>query len=316
MTREIKTVAIVGTGVIGASWAAFYAGHGYSVRLHDISTEDCEKGLRRAHAFVDDLGRETLIEPLAARSAHDRMAACAVLEQALEGVDMVQESTAESYAVKIPLFTRMDALLPADVVLASSSSGLLMTRVQEKTAYPGRCLIAHPFNPPHLIPLVEIVPGEKTAPEFLDGMKAFLQSLGKTPIVLKKEVPGHIANRLAAALWREAIDIVLQGIASVEDVDKAVCAGPGLRWALMGQHMIYHLGGGQGGLAHFVDHLGPAVESWLEDMATWNRLPPKTKDILVAGVESAMGGRNIDELMQWRDKKLIGILKLLDSRRV
>ena len=259
MTREIKTVAIVGTGVIGASWAAFYAGHGFFVRLYDISTEDCEKGLRRAHDFVDYLGRETLIEPSVARSAHDRMTACAILEQALEGVDMVQESTAESYTVKIPLFTRMDALLPADVVLASSSSGLLMTRVQEKTAHPGRCLIAHPFNPPHLIPLVELVPGEKTASEFLDGMKAFFQSLGKTPIVLKKEVPGHIANRLAAALWREAIDIVLQGIASVEDVDKAVCAGPGLRWALMGQHMIYHLGGGQGGLAHFVDHLGPAV---------------------------------------------------------
>lgn len=311
MKPQIETIAIVGTGVIGASWAAFYAGHGFSVRMHDISPADCEQGLARARAFVDDLGRAALIDRQAAMSARDRMTGHASLEEALDGVDMVQESTAETYAVKTALFTRMDALLPPEVILASSSSGLLMTRIQAATGHPGRCLIAHPFNPPHLVPLVELVPGEQTAPEILADMKTFFESLGKTPVVLKKEAPGHIANRLAAALWREAIDIVLSGIASVEDVDKAVCAGPGLRWALMGQHMIYHLGGGPGGIANFIDHLGPAVESWLADMATWHRLPPETREVLEDGVERAMGDQTLASLARWRDEKLIGVLKAL-----
>lgn len=315
MAPEINTIGIIGTGVIGASWAAFFASKGFAVKLYDFDPDFCEKGLRRACGFIAGLDRQHLITAETAEAARSRMTRHDDLSDALAGVQMVQESTAEDYTVKKDLFRRLDAALPPAAVLASSSSGLLMTEIQKAVRHPGRCLIAHPFNPPHLIPLVELVPGQATAPETIDAMKAFFEALGKTPVVLKKEAPGHIANRLAAALWREAIDIVLQGIASVEDVDKAVCAGPGLRWALMGQHMIYHLGGGQGGLAHFIDHLGPAVESWLEDMATWNRLPPETREVLVAGVETAMDGRSLEELMQWRDEKLIGLLKVLDNRR-
>lgn len=315
MTLQIKTIAVIGTGVIGASWAAFYASQGFAVKMYDVSAELCKKGLERARAFIDDLGRHALIDEKSTHPAHQRMTWHAALADALAGAHMVQESTAENYTVKKDLFRQMEELLPPTTILASSSSGLLMTEIQRVTRHPGRCLIAHPFNPPHLIPLVELVPGRETAPETMEAMKAFFERLGKTPVVLKKEAPGHIANRLAAALWREAIDIVLQGLASVEDVDKALCAGPGLRWALMGQHMIYHLGGGHGGLAHFIDHLGPAVESWLRDMATWTQLPPDTKAVLTKGVDDEMGDRSLQELMQWRDEKLIGMLKLLQNRQ-
>ena len=313
MTLQINTIATIGTGVIGASWAAFFASRGFSVNLYDLDAKQCQSGLERARSFIADLGRHALIDQGAVHPSQARLTGYQTLADALDGVDMVQESTAENYTVKKDLFHQMEDHLPAATILASSSSGLLMTEIQTVTRHPQRCLIAHPFNPPHLIPLVELVPGRQTAPATIDGMKTFFEDLGKTPVVLKKEAPGHIANRLAAALWREAIDIVHQGLASVEDVDKALCAGPGLRWALMGQHMIYHLGGGQGGMANFIDHLGPAVESWLKDMATWTHLPPETKAVLTQGVQAEMKGRSMEELMQWRDEKLIGLVKLLQT---
>lgn len=313
MSHPIKTIAIVGTGVIGASWAAFYASKGFTVKLYDVDPDGCRKGLEQARHFIDDLKIKKWIDTKTATIALDQMSRHDDFIEAIADIEMVQESIAEDYEIKKTLFKQLDAVLPPSVFLASSSSGLLMTEIQQVTRHPGRCLIAHPFNPPHLIPLVELVPGQATDPKTIDDMRVFFEMLGKTPVVLKKEAPGHIANRLAAALWREAIDIVLQGIASVEDVDKAVCAGPGLRWSLMGQHMIYHLGGGQGGLAHFIDHLGPAVESWLRDMATWTRLPQETKAVLMAGVEATMHNRSLEELMQWRDEKLIGIRKVIEN---
>jgi 3-hydroxyacyl-CoA dehydrogenase len=207
----------------------------------------------------------------------------------------------------------LDTATAKDVVLASSSSGLLMSEIQKATARPERCLIAHPFNPPYLVPLVELVPGKSTAPETIIETKQFFESLGKTPVVLNKETPGHIANRLAAALWREAIDLVLKGVASVEDVDKAVSAGPGLRWAIMGQHMIYHLGGGQGGLAAFIDHLTPALEMWWNDLADWKMFPSEAREQLLAGVDEEMAGRDLSEVMRWRDEKLVQVLKALQD---
>jgi 3-hydroxyacyl-CoA dehydrogenase len=186
-----------------------------------------------------------------------------------------------------------------------------MTPIQQVTHHPGRCLIAHPFNPPHLIPLVELVPGEETDEQVISNMKVFYEDLGKVPVVLKKAVPGHIANRLALALWREAVDLVTQGIASVEDVDKAVSAGPGLRWAVMGPHMIYHLGGGEGGMDHFIDHFAPAVKVWWESLADWTTLPPEAKTMLVAGLQEELGDRTISDMNRLRDEKLIKMLKIL-----
>ena len=186
-----------------------------------------------------------------------------------------------------------------------------MTPIQRVTHHPGRCLIAHPFNPPHLIPLVELVPGDDTDGQTISNMKVFYEDLGKVPVVLKKAVAGHIANRLALALWREAVDLVAKGIASVEDVDKAVSAGPGLRWAVMGPHMIYHLGGGEGGMDHFIDHFAPAVKVWWESLAGWTTLPPEAKTMLVDGLKEELGDRTISDMNRWRDEKLIKVLKIL-----
>ncbi len=308
---EVESIAIVGAGVIGASWAAFYAAKGFEVKMHDADAVQDRKGHRQAVDIVEQLQAQGILKKDGAAEAAARITLADGLGQAVEGVQLVQESVAENYAVKQQVFKALDAETGSDVILASSSSGLLMTEIQKVTRYPGRCLIAHPFNPPHLIPLVELVPGEATDAETIAAMKRFYEGLGKVPVVLKKAVPGHLANRLALALWREAVDLVVQGIASVEDVDKAVYAGPGLRWAIMGPHMIYHLGGGEGGMDHFIDHFGPAVKTWWESMASWTTLPPETKRVLIEGLKKEMGDRSLVEINRWRDEKLIKMLKIL-----
>jgi carnitine 3-dehydrogenase len=308
---KIKSVGVVGTGVIGSSWATFYASKGFRVKMFDVDSSLCEKGHRRAVDNLEDLLKQGLLSDEAFKKAISDMTTANTLNKTIEDVQLVQESIAETYEEKQQVFKSMDAQTAPDVILASSSSGLLMTEIQKVTQHSERCLIAHPFNPPHLIPLVELVPGKETSDSVISEMKRFLQGLGKIPVVLNKEVPGHIANRLAAALWREATDIVVKGVASVEDVDKALFAGPGLRWALMGQHMIYHLGGGDGGIEHFIDHLGPAFEGWWKDMATWTSLPPEAKSLLFEGIIDELGSKSLKEVGLWRDKKIIELLKVI-----
>jgi carnitine 3-dehydrogenase len=308
---KIKSVGVLGTGVIGSSWATFYASKGFRVKMFDVDSSLCEKGHRRAVDNLEDLLKQGLLSDEAFKKAISDMTTANTLNKAIEDVQLVQESIAETYEEKQQVFKSMDAQTAPDVILASSSSGLLMTEIQKVTQHSERCLIAHPFNPPHLIPLVELVPGKETSDSVISEMKRFFQGLGKIPVVLNKEVPGHIANRLAAALWREATDIVVKGIASVEDVDKALFAGPGIRWAIMGQHLIYHLGGGEGGIGHFIDHLGPAFEGWWKDMATWTSLPPEAKSMLSEGINAELGGKTIGEVARWRDKKIIELLKVI-----
>ena len=308
---KVESIAIIGTGVIGSSWAAFYAAKGIDVKMFDVDADLCHKGHRKAVDTIRLLEAQGIIAGDKVEDCISRIETAAGLEQAVENVQLVKESVAENYEVKKQVFKALDAHTAANVILASSSSGLLMTEIQQVTHHPGRCLIAHPFNPPHLIPLVELVPGDGTDEQAIATMKRFYEALGKVPVVLKKPVPGHIANRLAMALWREAVDLVVQGIASVEDVDKAVSAGPGLRWAVMGPHMIYNLGGGEGGMDHFIDHFGPAVKTWWESMATWTTLPPETKAVLVDGLKAEMGDRSLSDMNRLRDEKLIKMLKIL-----
>lgn len=311
---KIESIAIIGTGVIGSSWAAFYAAKGFQVNMWDVDSELCQKGYQQAGDIVRLLASQGILSGDKIKKSISRIGTTSGLEQAVENVQLVQESVAENYEVKQQVFKALDAATGSDVILASSSSGLLMTEIQKVTRHPERCLIAHPFNPPHLIPLVELVPGDQTDEETISKTKLFYEDLGKVPVVLKKAVPGHIANRLALAMWREAVDLVVQGIASVEDVDKAVCAGPGLRWAIMGPHMIYLLGGGEGGMDHFIDHFGPAFKTWWESMATWTTLPPETKNVLIEGLKKEMGDRSLTEINRWRDEKLSDLLKLLYGR--
>ena len=308
---KVESIAIIGTGVIGSSWAAFYGTKGIQVKMFDVDADLCLKGHQQAVDTIKLLEAQDIIVGDKVEESISRIETAAGLEQAVENVQLVQESVAENYEIKKQVFKALDANTEADVILASSSSGLLMTEIQQVTRHPGRCLIAHPFNPPHLIPLVELVPGDGTDEQTIATMKRFYEELGKVPVVLKKPVPGHIANRLAMALWREAVDLVVQGIASVEDVDKAVSAGPGLRWAVMGPHMIYNLGGGDGGMDHFIDHFAPAVKVWWDSLATWTTLPPEAKALLIDGLKTEMGDRTLSDMNRWRDEKFIQLLKVL-----
>ena len=310
-SHSYQTVACLGAGTIGSSWATFFASRGVSVCLHDSDGPALARGLQRAMENLDLLVETELLDAEKAAAARGRIVAYDELEDALDGVDFIQESVREDYGVKAEVFRAIEPLIAPTAVIASSSSGLLMTRMQSALRHPGRSLIAHPFNPPHLIPLVELVPGQWTDGTVLERVRTFFTDLGKVPVVLKKEVPGHIANRLAAALWRESIDLVASGVASVEDVDNALRAGPGLRWALMGQHLIYHLGGGDGGYRHLIEHIGSSATAWWESMATWTEIPEAAKAQVIRGVDEMVGDRPIAELAAERDRKLAKILRAL-----
>ena len=313
MSRSIENVGIVGTGLIGAGWAAFYAGKGLGVKLYDAESSARRAGHERALSYLAFLKEHEVISADEHEDAAARMTVADSLDDMAEGVELIQESVKEDYAVKKELFQALDRATEAQVIVASSSSGLLISELQKVMSHPGRSIIAHPFNPPHLIPLVELVPGEQTAAETTAQMKFFFESRGKAAVVLHKEVPGHIANRLQAAVWREAIHLALTGVASVEDIDRALCTGPGLRWALMGQNQIFHLGGGEGGIEYFVDHIGSSFSALWEDMADWKALPGETKRVLSEGVAAGMKGRTMEQMKQWRDEKLVELLKMIGS---
>ncbi|HYM73713.1 MAG TPA: 3-hydroxyacyl-CoA dehydrogenase NAD-binding domain-containing protein, partial [Stellaceae bacterium] len=232
---------------------------------------------------------------------------------AAKGADFVQESGPEREDIKIELFAAIDAAAPADTVIATSSSGLLVSRVSTKCKHPQRCVIGHPFNPPHLVPLVEVVGGDRTGPEAIRQALAFYAAIGKQPIHIRREVAGHVANRLQAALWREAVHLVAEGVASVADVDTAISAGPGLRWALMGPHLTFHLAGGVGGIAHFLDQFSGPMTDWWETLGN-PALTPQLKEQLADGIATEAAGRGIAELEAWRDQFLVDLLALKAAR--
>jgi 3-hydroxyacyl-CoA dehydrogenase len=304
-----KRIAVIGAGTIGASWAAIFLARGHTVSASDPAPQG-EAFLRR---FVDNawptLQKLGWVVP---EASPQRLSFDSDVATAVEGADFVQESGPEREVLKVEVFATMDAVLPPSTVIASSSSGLLISRVSAKCKHPERCVIGHPFNPPHLIPLVEVVGGDKTAPAAISAAIDFYRALGKHPIHIKKEVRGHVANRLQAALWREAIHLVAEGVVSVADADAAVAYGPGLRWALMGPHLTFHLAGGDGGMPHFMAHIGPAVQSWMDDLGA-PRLTEPVQKLIIDGVAEEAGARSIADLQQWRDRKLIDILKVSAS---
>ena len=311
MDTDSGKIGIVGTGLIGSGWAAFYASKGFAVSLFDVDSSARQAGRERTLAYLAFLRDHALLDV----EGHDRaVAQVAVtdgLSEAVEDARLIQESVSERYDVKKDIFRQIDRAADPEAILASSSSGLLISELQTVMKRPERSLIAHPFNPPHLIPLVELVPGKRTAPTVLAEAKTLFESLGKVPVVLNQEIPGHVANRLQAAVWREAIDLVLKGVASVADVDKALAAGPGIRWALFGPHMIFHLAGGPGGMKHFIDHVGISFDKLWTDMASWTSLPGETTDALVSGVQEEAGDRSLEEIAYSRDEKIVQLLKAI-----
>ena len=303
----IRRIGVVGAGMIGASWTAYFLARGLDVAVSDPAPDARDQVRRRideAWPVLERLG-------LAPGASPDRWRFHEDPTVAVDGCDFIQENAPERYEIKIELLRRLDRVLPREVVIASSSSGLLVSRMQEHCNYPDRIVIGHPFNPPHIVPLVEVVGGLKTGHSALTTTMEFYRAIGKRPIEIRREVPGHLANRLQAALWREAVYLVAEGIATVEDVDAAISEGPGLRWALMGPHLTHALGGGDGGMEHFLTHLGPAMINWWASLGS----PSLTDDVkrkLVDGVETEIHGQSIQELERRRDDFLI---RVLEARR-
>ena len=303
MTRR---VSVIGAGTIGASWAAYFLARGFEVGAYD----PLPNGEAFARRFIDNAW-PTLEKLNAVQAGADRKRFEFFKEPlaAVKGAEFVQESGPEREDLKIELFATLDAALPPETVIATSSSGLLISRVSATCRHPQRCVIGHPFNPPHLIPLVEVVGGAKTSPEAITKAMNFYRDIGKHPIHIRKEVRGHVANRLQAALWREAVHLVTEGVVSVADADAAIAYGPGLRWALMGPHLTFHMAGGEGGMAHFMSHIGPAMQGWMDDLGQ-TRLTPEVQKAIINGVTEEAAGRNMADLQRWRDRKLIEILKV------
>lgn len=310
-TKKIRKIACVGAGVIGASWAAYFLLRGLDVTVQDVSEQVVAAAEKSVFAHLEAMAEKgvVLAEPIG--SVRARLSCTTSIAEAVKDADFIQESTRERYEIKRQVIEEVDRHAGKDVIFSSSSSGLLVSKLQEYSVYPGRIIVGHPFNPPHLIPLVEIVRGQADEAVVRQAYD-FYQQIGKRPIIVNKEVPGHVANRIQAALWREAIDLVMKGVCSVEDVDAAVAYGPGLRWALLGPHMIFNLGAGEGGMEAFFQHYSAAFETWWADMAAWRAFPEGCQGIIKEGLKEEMGDRALQEVAAWRDEKLMSILQILD----
>jgi carnitine 3-dehydrogenase len=300
-----KSVAVVGCGLIGASWSGLFLSHGFNVKTWDPSAEIRADLAARVQGICaqlaemksgEGLSRGTLVvEPSIAGAVRD--------------VFWIQENAPESVPVKQAIYAEIETAASPETIIASSTSSLIWSELATRLRYPQRFITAHPFNPPHLMPLVELYGNDPAALSFAES---FYQTLGRKTVRLKKEAAGHIANRLSSALWREAVNMVAEGIADVAEIDAALVHGPGLRWSVVGAHMAYHLGGGSGGIEHYLKHLGPSQE------ARWASLgsPSLTPDIcakLIAGVTAEAAGRSITELEAERDAGLMRVLAARDA---
>ncbi|MBA6439051.1 3-hydroxyacyl-CoA dehydrogenase NAD-binding domain-containing protein [Streptomyces sp. GMR22] len=302
--EEVRRVACVGAGVIGGGWVAHFLARGYDVTAWDPAP-DAEEKLRRlvaaAWPALEQIG-------LADGASPDRLTVAATLAEAVADAQFVQESAPEKLELKRSLLAQLDAAAPPGVVIASSTSGYPMTDMQTEAGDPGRLVVGHPFNPPYLIPLVEVVGGKRTDAAAVEWASRFYEVAGKSVITMERELPGFIANRLQEALWREALHMVANGEATVKEIDDSITEGPGLRWAFMGPCLTFALAGGDGGMGHMLDHFGPSLKS------PWTRLEaPELDDTLraamVDGCDEAAGSRTIAQLVAERDQGVIDVLR-------
>jgi carnitine 3-dehydrogenase len=304
--EDVRTVACIGAGVIGGGWAAYFLARGYRV----VAWDPAPDAASRLRHLVDAAWPALTELGLADGASTDHLTVVPTLADACAEADFVQESAPEDLDLKRSLLADIDAATPEGIVISSSTSGYGMSQMQDKCAHPERTVVGHPFNPPYLIPLVEVVGGAATDPEAVQWAADFFTLAGKSVITMDREVPGFIANRLQEALWREALHMVNAGEATVEQIDRSITDGPGLRWALQGPLLTFHLAGGQGGMAHMLDHFGPSL------LSPWTRLAapeltPELRDAVVAGCEDEAGGRTIDDLVAERDRGVIAILRAL-----
>ncbi|AQS83779.1 MAG: 3-hydroxyacyl-CoA dehydrogenase NAD-binding domain-containing protein [Acetobacter aceti] len=307
--NTIRKIGIIGCGVIGASWAAYYLARGFDVSATDPAP-DAERQLRELIARDWRLLSRIGLSPGASM---DRLSFNADPVAALADVDFIQENGPERVDIKRALLAEITPAIREDVIIASSTSGIRISDIQGAAIHPERVVLGHPFNPPHLIPLVEVVGGKETSPEVIERTLRFYRDIGKKAIHVRREVKGHVANRLQAALFREAFSLVHEGVASVADVDAAISHGPGLRWALLGPFMNLNLSGGSGGIAHVIDHLGPPIETWWADLGTLSSFTPEIKAEAVEGIRDELGGHAVADVENQRDDVLIQLLTLKDK---
>ena len=302
--KEMQKIAVIGGGLIGMSWASLFLARGMEV----VVVEPRQEAEAELRDFVADAWPKLQALGLTT-SGTVRHAEVTTDYDRLSGVDFVQENGPDRLEIKHKLVRQLEQVIAPDVVIASSTSSLMASDIQCEAQHPERILVGHPMNPPHLVPMVELVAGKKTSEESMHVAEAFYQKMERVTIRVNKEVVGHLANRLTSALYREAVHLAAEGIASVEDIDKAITYGPGMRWALVGPHLTYHLGGGSGGYQHYLDHLGPTQETrWKEHGNP--QLTEEVKALLVAGIEDELQGQNQETLAQRRDEALVELYKL------
>jgi carnitine 3-dehydrogenase len=307
---DVTRITSIGAGPIGGGWAAYFLSRGYDVTsyIHDAAEEAPLRALiDNAWTSLEQIG-------LADGASRDRLTVTTDLAAAVADAEFVQESVPEILELKQAIYAKLGDLVPDDVVIASSTSGLMMTDIQAMCPTPERTVTGHPFNPPYLMPLVEIVGGEKSAPDTVAWTGEFYETAGKAPLVMTREVPGFVATRLQEAIWREALHMVDNGEATVEQIDTAIVNGPGPRWAIMGPCMVYHVGGGEGGMAYCLDQFGPALKlPWTRLVAP--ELTPELRKRMVDGAEEMAGGKDFRQLTREMNDGLVAIAKALNDVR-
>jgi 3-hydroxypropionate dehydrogenase (NADP+) len=310
MHHDIKNVACVGSGLIGQGWATLFAAAGYAVTMQDLSDDKLKYAGEQVSLNLRLLEENGRLDNETAAGAYKRIRTTLSLAEAVKSADYVLESVPDNYTAKKRVFKAMDALAPGDTILASSSSGLLMSEIQTAVTLPERCVLVHPFLPVHLLPLVEVVGGNQTAPETVDITCRLMKKIGKTPVRLKKEVSGYIVNRLQAAILREAVDLVTNGVASAEEVDRAFCTGMGMRDPFIGPLLRAYLAGD--GIENFVENYAESYRLRWESMATWNTISSSVRETLVNSVNEMpiVRENSLERIKNWRDKMLMEILKL------
>jgi len=302
---KIKKVAVIGTGVIGAGWIIRCLAHNKIVYAFDKDLElkkNLVKEIKRTWPFVKKLFNKKTLNL-------KNFKYFTSIEDTLKDADFIQECATENYSLKTKLMSSISKYSKKNAIIASSSSGLLPTRIYSRSKYPERALIGHPFNPVYLLPAVEIVPGKKTSNKFINQAKKFYQSISMNPIMVKKELPGYLSDRLQEALWREGLHIINEGYATTKDLDRAIEDGPGLRWSLMGTFLTFHLAGGKSGMKHMLEQFGPALKlPWTKLKAP--NLSRKLISRLVEGTKKQSKGKTVEKISNIRDEYLVELQKL------
>ena len=314
--EDIRVAASIGAGVIGYSWALKFAMAGLTVWAQNRSEESSELASERVRTSLDALVANGVYDKAQAAEIAGRIRYTTSIEEAVRDAQFIQESSSEHYEVKWELVRAIEAAAAPDAIIASSTSGLLVSEIAKDAEHPERFCGGHPYNPPHLIPLVEITKGDRTSEETVAYAKEFYARVGMEPVVLQKEALGFICNRLQMALYREVANLVLSGVCTIEDADKAVTFGPGIRWGIMGPSLVFELGGGKGGVSGLMNHLDESISLWLADMADWKSFPREFAQVAQEGVDAELAarpaeiGNTPESLASYRDHMLIELLKL------